>query len=102
MSKELTPTQTKRFQFLVMKAVDKEITRTEQRELLRFLAACDACPQEYQQLRRLTKITRAIKFMAPPEEVWETYWSNIYYRLESGSAWILFSMSSFRLLEGYV
>lgn len=94
MSEKLTQSQKKQFQFLLMKALDNETTRSEQYEFERFLIANDECKHEWQQLKELKKVIQDIKFAAPPEEVWDKFWADVCQRLETGLVWILFSMAS--------
>ena len=93
MKRELTPSQKKRFQFLLMKAVDKETTKSERREFERFLAVNDECKQEWQQLKKLQEVIQDMKFKTPPK-VWDKFWADVCQRLETGLMGILFYMAS--------
>ena len=93
MKRELTPSQKKRFQFLLMKALDNESTKSEQREFERFLAVNDECKQEWQQLKKLQEVIQDMKFKTPPK-VWDKFWADVCQRLETGLMGILFYMAS--------
>ncbi len=85
MKRELTSSQKKRFQFLLMKAVDNEITRYEQIEFERFLNSSDECKREGQQLKKLKAVIQDMKFRTPAKEVWNKFWADVRHRLESSS-----------------
>ena len=93
MKRELTLSQKKRFQFLLMKALDKETTKSERREFKRFLAVNEECKQEWQQLKKLQAVIQDMKFKTPPN-VWDKFWADVCQRLETGFMGILFYMAS--------
>lgn len=78
---KLPPSQEQRFQFLLMKAVDNEITRNEQIEFERFLHASDKCKREGQQLKKLKAVIQDMKFRTPPDKMWDKFWANVRRRL---------------------
>lgn len=39
-----------------------------------------------------------LKFMQPPEEVWDRYWLNVYNRIERGLGWVLTSIGAIIVL----
>lgn len=98
MSKKLTRSERERFETLLMKAVDEEITEQEQTEFDQFIARYPECKQEWRELHNLKEVTSAMKFKSPATEVWDTYWQRVYNRLERGIAWILFSLGCVILL----
>lgn len=81
MKRELTPSQKKRFQFLLMKAVDSEITRDEQVEFDRFLNSSDGYTREAQQLKKLKAVIQDMKFRTPSDKVWDKFRANVRRRL---------------------
>ena len=85
MKRELTSSQKKRFHFLLMKAVDNEMSGDEPREFERFLNAYDECKREGQQLKKLKAVIQDMKFRTPAKEVWNKFWADVRHRLESGS-----------------
>lgn len=84
MKNELTPAPKKRFQFLLMKAVDNEMSGDEPLEFERFLNTYDECRREEQQLKKLQAMIRDMKFRSPAKEVWNKFWADVHHRLESG------------------
>ncbi len=81
MKSELTSSQRKRFQFLLMKAVDSELSRDERREFERFLSTSDECKREGQQLKKLKAMIQDVKFRTPAKEVWNKFWADVRDRL---------------------
>ncbi|RMF67031.1 MAG: FecR/PupR family sigma factor regulator [Calditrichaeota bacterium] len=98
MSTKLTPAEKERFQALLMKMVDGEISATEQAEFDRYLEADPDCRKEWQQFTKLKEVTKGMKFKSPSAEVWDAYWLSVYNRLERGVAWILFTLGCVILL----
>ena len=39
-----------------------------------------------------------MKFKTPPDKIWDTYWLNVYNRIERGIGWILLSIGAMILL----
>lgn len=98
MSKEMTRSERERFEALLMKAVDGEISQQEQAEFDTFIEQYPECKQEWRELHNLKEVTSAMKFKSPGAEVWDTYWQRVYNRLERGIAWILISLGCVILL----
>lgn len=86
MQKRTKSSQKKRFQFLLMKAVDNVMTPCELGEFKRFLNISDDCRRRWQEFRKLKKVTQEIKPAPPSSQVWSTYWSNVYRQLKNGAA----------------
>jgi len=83
MKRELTSSQEKQFQVLLMKALDNELTPDERREFERFLETFNACKYGWQQFEKLKAVNERMKFKIPCAEVWDEYWFNVNNRLES-------------------
>lgn len=81
MNEELTLNQQRRFQSLLMKAVDSEITRAEQMEFERLLNSSGECKREGQQFKKLKAVIQDMKFWTPPDKVWDKFWANVRRRL---------------------
>jgi len=86
------------FQELLVKAVDDELSEEEKRRFEQFIDQYEACRQEWQQFMNIKEVTQEMKFRNPPDPIWETYWSDVYNRLERGVAWILLSAGTIILL----
>lgn len=98
MSTELTKTEREKFQILLMKAVDEDLSKNESSEFERFIAEYPECRLEWRQQKKIKEVTKNMKFKNPPQEVWDRYWVNVYNRLERGVAWIVFSLGFVILL----
>lgn len=74
------------------------------------LAACPECAAEFDRMNKLEEVMMKVKLKGPPEEVWKTYWTSVYNRLERRVGWILLSIGAmillffggYKMLEGIV
>ncbi|MCG8607792.1 hypothetical protein MJD09_22760 [bacterium] len=98
MSTQSAHSEREKFQTLVMKAVDGEITEGERAELQKLVDSSPEYKHELEQYKKLKEVTQEMKFRSPTEEVWDRYWLNVYNRLERGVAWIIFSIGCIILL----
>jgi hypothetical protein len=98
MSTQSSPSELEKFQALVMKAVDGELTEGDRAELQKLVDSSPEYKKELEQYQKLKEVTKEMKFRSPTEEVWDRYWVNVYNRLERGIAWILFSIGCIILL----
>lgn len=89
-----------RLRRLMMAHLDGELDPPEREELERRLASDPALEREWDRLVRLKEVTEGMRLRKPPEEVWDSYWTSVYRRLERGVAWILVSIGVMVLL-GY-
>jgi len=87
-----------RFKILLMGAVDNELNADERKEFERLLADNPAFKKEYQEYVKLKEATKNMKFKNPPAELWDSYWLNVYNRIERGLGWILLSIGCIILL----
>jgi ferric-dicitrate binding protein FerR (iron transport regulator) len=83
---------------LMMGALDGELDHAEQAELDGLLAATPALQAEWERLKQVKEVTSTMTLRSPPEEVWESYWTSVYHRLERGVGWILASIGAIVLL----
>lgn len=98
MSMALPEKDREKFQILLMKAVDGELSGEEEVEFEHFVHTYDSCKEEWQQFKHLKEVTRQMKFKSPPDELWDHYWTHVYNRLERGLAWIFLSIGTIILL----
>jgi len=94
----LTGEQKHRFHLLLMAALDRELSPEDEREFKNFLAISPDCQREWEEYQKLKEATVQLKFMQPPEEVWDRYWLNVYNRIERGLGWILISIGAMIVL----
>ena len=83
---------------LMMGALDGELDAAEQAELDGLLAADPALQAEWARLKQVKEVTSTMALRSPPDEVWESYWSSVYHRVERGVGWILASVGAIVLL----
>ncbi len=98
MSAQLTALEQERFELLLIKAVDGELDAKEEAEFNKFISSNEPCRQEWRRHKELKEVTETMRFKAPPAEVWDGYWLEVYNRLERGIGWILLSLGSAMLL----
>ena len=87
-----------RFHILLMGAIDNELAETEHTEFDALLSSNADFQREFDQYKRLKEITTQMRFKTPPMEIWDSYWLNIYNRIERGIGWLLFSFGTIILL----
>ena len=98
MSKQLSEPQKERFRILLVKAVDGEISSTEEKEFTEFIKMYSDCRQEWQQHKKIKEVTKTMIFKSPPDEIWDSYWQGVYNRIERRLGWIFFSIGSIILI----
>lgn len=87
-----------RCQHLMMALIDGEISQLEKTELDNIISKYPDLQEEYQEYLKLKEVTQTMKLKEPDQEIWQTYWQNIYNRIERGFAWILFGIGAAVLL----
>lgn len=95
---ELPATEKEKFQFLLMAAIDGELSDEQQGTFEQFLRQYPACQEEWQRYSKLKEVTTTMQFTKPTQETWDQYWTGVYNRLERGLGWIVFSIGSIILL----
>ncbi len=93
----MTEMERDRFRMLMMKALDGELAGSEHSEFENFLRTSE-CADEWAQFRKVKEATMSLKFTTPAPEVWDTYWTSVYNRLERGLAWLLLSLGAVTIL----
>lgn len=78
-----------RIEKLMMAALDGELDASGRAELERALAEDAELRAEWERLGRVTEVTRAMRYVEPPNEVWDAFWASAYNRVERGLGWIL-------------
>ncbi len=86
--------QVERAHQLMMGALDGEISDAEETELKRLLERDPSLQSEWKRLREVKEVTGTMALRSPPAEVWDTYWTSVYRRLERGIGWVLFSLGA--------
>lgn len=83
-----------RVRHLMMAEVDEEISGEGRRELELALEANPDLREELERFHRLKEVTDTMTPLKPPEETWDTYWEDVYRRLERGIGWVLVSLGT--------
>ena len=100
----------KEIKHLISSWIDGELDASRRRLVEEHLRDCPECRQEFQEMKQLGEIMNNIELKEPKKEVWETYWSSVYNRLERRIGWILLSIGgiillffgAYKLVEGVI
>ena len=84
---------------LMMRALDGEISDTQNAELERLIATDEFLHAEWDRLLTVKSKTSELKLQRPPDELWEGYMDSVYRRVERGIGWILLSVGAVVLLS---
>ena len=90
----VSPSGDERVRHLMMAAVDGEISGEGRRELELALKENPDLREELETFHRLKEVTDTMTPLKPPEETWDTYWEDVYRRLERGIGWVLVSLGT--------
>ncbi len=91
---KVSPPSDERLRYLLMAAVDQEISGEGRRELELALQGNPDLREELATFHRLKEVTDTMTPLKPPEETWDTYWEHVYRRLERGIGWVLVSLGT--------
>jgi len=62
------------------------------------IQACEECRKEWEDMKKFEEVMTTMELKQPKPEVWKTYWTSVYNRLERRIGWILFSVGAMILL----
>ncbi len=91
-------TEEEKLKELIVKLLDNEITDSEKIELNRLLEKFKHYKSEIEEMKKLKEVSRNMKLKTPSSEVFDTYWTKVYNRIERGIAWIIFSIGAVILI----
>jgi predicted anti-sigma-YlaC factor YlaD len=77
---------------------DGELDSSQREMIEKHLQQCEECRREYEEMGRFEEVMQKMQFKKPYKEVWESYWSTVYNRLERSLGWILLSIGGMILL----
>lgn len=69
--------------------LDGELTPDQEATLKAFLSGSEEARVELERMRDLVDAASGMDVEAPPEEVWDTFYDNVYNRLERRSGWFV-------------
>ena len=90
----VSPPGSERVRHLMMAEVDEEISGEGRRELELALEKNPDLREELERFHRLKEVTDTMTPLKPREETWDTYWEDVYRRLERGIGWVLVSLGT--------
>lgn len=88
------------FKGLLVGLLDGELTPDEARQINEHLTRCEACRQEYEQLRETTGKLAAISFQEPGDAVLAQMWKSPYSRLARNASLVMI-IGGYAMLIGY-
>jgi len=83
---------------LISLYLEGELDNRERKIVEQHIKECEECRKEFEELNKLEEVLKKMEFKKPSDEIWKTYWSSIYNRLERKIGWILFSIGAIILL----
>lgn len=87
-----------RLRELIVKEVDEQTTADEKLKLKGLLNKYPEFIQELNDQKKMKEVSRNMKLKTPSSEVFDTYWTKVYNRIERGIAWIIFSIGAVILI----
>ena len=84
---------------LMMRALDGEISETENVELDNLLDSDEELRAEWESFKRVKQKTNGLELAKPPDKLWEEYMDSVYRRVERGIGWILLSVGAVVLIS---
>jgi len=78
--------------------VDGELSEKEREAFERELATSAELRAELEEFRNIKEVTAGMKYADLPDEVWDSYWANIFRKIERGFGWIIMSLGAIILL----
>ncbi len=87
-----------KYKILMMKYLEGEITKNEKCDFEEHIKTCKECQEEIEEFRNLKEVMEDMKYKKPPDEIWKTYWTRVYNRIERGLGWIFTSIGAIILL----
>ena len=79
---------------LMMAELDGEISSEAKIELSELLQQFPNLKEELQSFTQLKEVTNTMAFKTPDPEIWETYWYNIFNKLERSLAWFILTIGA--------
>lgn len=86
------------YQDLMMAFLDGELDESERQRFQSHLDECPACTQAFEEFRHLKDVTDTITLAEPEDQIWDSYWNQVYNRVERSLGWILFSLAATALI----
>ncbi len=77
---------------LLEKYLDDSATAEERSEFESLLDVNSELREEYEEQKRVKEVLKSMKLKNPAVEVWDSYWLNVYNKVERGIAWIAISV----------
>jgi anti-sigma factor RsiW len=78
----------------MMAALDGELDPAGREQLDRTLAGDPSLREEWERLRRVREVMETMTLRRPSREVWDTYWTSVYNRIERSIGWVLTSIGA--------
>ena len=96
----MTGPERERYEILVTAAVDGELDITGRKELESILEVFPELRIEMEDQMQIKEVVGTLRFVEPPEEIWDVYQKAVLFKMERRIGWSLF-LSGVALLMGY-
>lgn len=77
---------------------DGELDPEQKKQVEEYLSQSPELRAELEKLNKVKEVTEKVQYKDLPLEVWDTYWQNLYRRLERGLGWICTSVGAVLIL----
>lgn len=77
---------------LLEKYLDDSASPEERKEFESLLSVNSELRENFEEQKRVKEVLKTMKLKNPAVEVWDSYWLNVYNKLERGIAWIAISI----------
>lgn len=89
-----------KFLILMEKYLENEINDSEKEELEKFLKEHPEFKTDLEEQKRIKEVLSKMNLKNPSEEIWDSYWENIYNKYERSFAWLFIFIGGI-ILIGY-
>lgn len=83
---------------LLERKLSNELSVEEEKEFSKYMEENDEFKNEYNEQMRIKEVLRKMTLTNPSKEIWDSYWMNVYNRLERKFAWFVILIGSTMLL----
>lgn len=83
----------------IMAFIDGELPEEEMIKIKHMIDRDKLYREKYNELLKMTEVTRTMQLKKLPEMYWDEYWQHIYNRLERGISWIFISIGAIIVLS---
>ena len=83
---------------LLERRLNNELSPEEEKEFNKLLEENEDLRNEYNEQKRIKEVLKKMTLTNPSKEMWDSYWMNVYNRIERKIAWFIILIGSTMLL----